>query len=158
MNLSEIMVAHLNEILYSMNMLFQSYLNEHNHESINLRIGMTSLYEFIKNKDINTLNKSTKEIADITENIISVLNKGKTELDNLINTAPDNDKNFRGLFTHGLTYSYGKMSKSLCEVVIHQRYFLQYYQIDDIQADAIKKFLKVLSLFLDKYLELILQE
>jgi hypothetical protein len=148
------MEAHLNELLYSINMLFQSYLNEHNHESINLRIVMTSLYEFIKNKDINTLNKSIKEIGDITQNIIDILNKNKTELDNLLDS--NEDKDFKRLFMQGLTYSYGKMAKSLSDVIITQRYFNQYYSIEDFEAEAIKKFLKIVSLFLDKFLELIL--
>lgn len=153
MNLSDNMVAHLNELLYSMNMLYQSNLKEQGHESTNLRVVITSLYEFIKNKNLDSLNKSTKEVNNMTQNILETLNKNKF-IGEFISSNEDED--FKKLFMQGMSYSYGKMCQSLCDVIISQRYFLQYYSMEDFEANTIKDFLKQVSLFLENFLQLIL--
>jgi hypothetical protein len=152
MNLSEIMVAHLNELLYSINLLYQYNMAEQNNDSIHLRLVIVSIYEVIKSKDLNILNKKTEMIANAIDQILSVKEE-ENEVEKIINK--DSEDDIRFLFRKGMTYSQGKMSKSLCEVIIHQRYFLQYYQMNDMEVEAIKKFLKIVSLFLDKYLELV---
>jgi hypothetical protein len=148
MVLSDIMLAHLNELLYSINLAYKANLEDEGIESILLRDVMTSLYEVIKNPKEELIKQKTEKLINTTKTIIQVKEEAIDELDKILIT--DND-DIKFLFREGTAFARMQMCKSLCDVIVNQRYFLQYYTLEEFEAVEIKNFLKALSIFLDSY-------
>lgn len=146
MVLSNIMLAHLNELLYSINLSYRAYVDEELSNDIQLKEVMVSLYEVIKNPEDSVVKQKTQRVISIIDNIIKAENLVKNSLSDF-----EEQDDIRFLFRRGTTFGRVQIAKNLCDVIINQRYFLQYYALEDYEANTIKTFLKAVSMFLDKF-------
>jgi hypothetical protein len=127
--LSRVLLAHLNELVSSVNLSYQYFLKEQGLQSLNLEYIIESLYELTTNyKEIKKINDFTKNIKKIKDN----LPKENTEED------------LKYFYMKSMTYSQFFMSMAICERIMNEKEVLENECLTNYLL-SIKSFLKDFS-------------
>jgi hypothetical protein len=144
---SDALTANLSEVLGSINLSYQYYLKEEGQESIQLEYVIQTLYELLKKQDLKITNEYVKTLKEYVS-IISDLQK-KDLFKNVSNDSSD----VQSFYKKGLGYSQLYMSIAICDRVLNQRYFIQFYQVNDEEANYIKNLLTATIIFLKNFID-----
>jgi hypothetical protein len=142
---SESMSAHLHELLGSMNLSYQYYAKEKGLYSIQIEYMIQKLFELLNSKHfplqdfIEKIEEMNKNI-EITKETITIDNKKEEDLFGT-----------HYMYMRSMTFAQLQMTVSIAERILNQRYFIQFYQVDDEEAGLIKNFLKTTIAFLSKF-------
>jgi hypothetical protein len=127
--LSRVLLAHLNELVSSVNLSYQYFLKEQGLQSLNLEYIIESLYELTTNY------KEIKKIDDFTKNI-------KKIKDNLPKENTEEDLKY--FYMKSMTYSQFFMSMAICERIMNEKEVLENECLTNYLL-SIKSFLKDFS-------------
>jgi hypothetical protein len=149
---SDALKSNLSEVLGSINLSYQYYLKDEGHRVLHFEDIIQKLYEIIKKEDLSLTNDYIKILQSFINDIEPLIKKDP--LNSLIKSNSGIDE-LDTFYKKGLAYSQVFMSISLSQRVLNQRYFLQFYQVDDEQANHIKNILKSTIIFLQKFCQVI---
>jgi hypothetical protein len=127
--LSRVLLAHLNELVSSVNLSYQYLLKEQGLQSLNLEYIIESLYELTtSSKEIEKIENFTKNIEKIKENL-----------------PKENIKeDLKYFYMKSMTYSQFFMSMAICERIMNEKEVLDNQHLTDYLL-SIKSFLKDFS-------------
>jgi hypothetical protein len=124
--LSKVLLAHLSELVISVNLSYQYFLKEQGLQSLNLEYIIESLYELTTNcKDIETIEGFTKNIEKIKQNL----------------PEESIEEDLKYFYMKSITYSHFFMSIAICERVINEKEVLEKHYLTNYLL-SIKSFLK----------------
>jgi triphosphoribosyl-dephospho-CoA synthetase len=144
---SNSMSAHLHELIGSFNLSYQYYAKEKGIYSIQLEYIIQSLYELINNKDEFNIQEFIEKIELMYASLNEKENKLQVE-------DPNKEDDLFGtsyMFMKSMTFAQSQMTVAIAERILNQRYFIQFYELEEEQAAVIKKFLKSIILFLNRF-------
>ena len=148
---SKALLAHFNELISSLNLSYQYDYAQIKHESIHLQIVINKLYEIIKTENLTKTNEYIYTLKEFSNKFKSLESKDKFD-DLLVG------KEETPIYNKSMAYCQLQMTKAICERILHQRYFIQFYQVQDDEANYIKSFLEGTILFLDSYANFVIKD
>ena len=149
---SDALKSNLSEVLGSINLSYQYYLKDEGQRVVHFEDVIQKLYEIIKKEDLSLTNNYIEILQSFVNELDPLIKKNP--LNSLIKNNSDTDE-LKPFYKNGLAYSQIFMSISISQRVLNQRYFLQFYQVDDEQANHIKNLLQSTIIFLQKFCEAI---
>jgi hypothetical protein len=148
---SKTLLAHLNELISSLNLSYQYDYAHTKQESIHLQIAIQKLYELIKTQDLQKTNEYINNLKNFV-NAFKALDT-KDKFDGLLV-----HKEQKQIYNKSMAYSQLQMTKSIGEKILYQRYFNQFYEVKEEEALYIKAFLEATVLFIENYAELVIKD
>jgi hypothetical protein len=132
--LSRVLLAHLNELVSSVNLSYQYFLKEQGLQSLNLEYIIESLYELTtSSKEIEKIENFTKNIEKIREN----LPKENLPKENI-------KEDLKYFYMKSMTYSQFFMAMAICERIMNEKEVLDNQHLTNYLL-SIKSFLKDFS-------------
>lgn len=143
---SNSMIAHLHELIGSINLSYRYYEQEKGMSSVELKYIIENLYNLISKKSTFNINTFIENLEKLNEELEIIRTQYKNE-----NPEEDTLYGVSYMYMKSMAFAQLQMTVAIAERILNQRYFNQFYQLEPQQEHIIKNFLNILVLFLNRF-------